>query len=225
MKTWFLFSTISAPMPFQMMLDERLFRDAEEKKQEALFPLLRFYFSSEPWVSVGYSYRNGESENGNKICRRLTGGGRVLHGHDVIFSLIARKTDDESFRSVRTSYLKIHEAVKKGFELLGFKPRFYRCDENLPRGKDCFLYPIATDLALGREKIAGGAEKRSSGVFLHQESVKVPRGIDADEMTESIRKGFEAVFEIRFKNADLSPELLAVCGRPSPAFSTLHERA
>ncbi len=195
-------------MPFQMALDEILFRGMESSEGSLFYknPILRFYFSSEPWVTVGYSDPLTKEPSG-RICRRITGGGRVEHGSDVVFSLIARKQDDESFKSVRISYLKIHEAVKEAFEASGKEPRFYRCDEKLPRGGDCFLYPIATDLGLEGQKVAGGAQKRSSGVLLHQESVK-PGKTDIFIFVEFLKKAFAAQFGIRCEDAPFDPALL-----------------
>ena len=192
-------------MPFQMALDEIIFRQVEkENGVSSSSPLLRFYFSSEPWVTVGYSYR--EKLEG-AVCRRITGGGRVNHGKDLIFSLVARKEQDKSFSSVRMSYLKIHEAVKLAFESLGIQPRFFRCDEPLPPGKDCFRFPIATDLGIEEEKIAGGAQKRSAGTLLHQESVKIPKRVEARDFISSICRGFETIFEIQIRPLHWKPEL------------------
>lgn len=195
-------------MSFQMALDEILFRRMETTGDSGIFqkPILRFYFSSEPWVTVGYSDPLTGEPSG-KICRRMTGGGRVEHGKDVIFSLIARKTDDESFKSVRVSYLKIHEAVKAAFENTGKTPRFYRCDEKLPRGGDCFLFPIATDLGLEGRKIAGGAQKRSSGVLLHQESIQIGKE-NAFVFMGVLKQTFAARFGTLCEDALLDPGLL-----------------
>src|SRR4051812_9719540 len=102
-------------MPVQMAVDEILFREyeqAEENRAGAREPVLRIYFSSEPWITVGYSHPEIKSVTEIPVCRRITGGGRVEHGRDLIFSVVAGKKDDESFGSVRISYLKIHEAVK-----------------------------------------------------------------------------------------------------------------
>ncbi len=204
MKSWRLLPQLSAPMPLQMALDEVLFRRAEELSADRFqSPLARFYFSSEPWMTVGYSEDPAKAGGkGVKVCRRLTGGGRVMHGQDVIFSIIASKSHDESFKSVRLSYFKIHEALQAGFEGLGLKARFYRCDEPLPKGPECFLFPIETDLALGERKVAGGSQKRSSGTLLHQESVEVPKGINPQTMIAAFTKAFEKVFE-----AQLVPEI------------------
>ena len=51
---WKLLPTLSAPMPLQMALDEQLFLSQKIDPQS---PVLRFYVSSSPWISVGYSFR------------------------------------------------------------------------------------------------------------------------------------------------------------------------
>ena len=198
-------------MPLQMALDEFFFRDTEDgNSRTENHPIFRIFFSSEPWVSAGYSHEIEKllAAGEPRVCRRMTGGGIVHHGKDLIFSLVARKTDDESFKSVRPAYLKIHEAVKAAFESFGLQPRFYRCDENLPRGGECFVFPIATDLALAGKKVAGGAQKRSSGALLHQESIQVGHGLDPFDLADALRVSFEKVFEIQMKPMDLDPVLL-----------------
>ena len=211
---WQLLSTISAPMPFQMALDQLLF---EKQKNENQKPLLRFYYSSEPWISVGYSFRDASSFSRSElvrthpsipVCRRLTGGGCVFHGRDLIFSFIVRTdVDPEKLGSVRTSYSKIHESVKMGFEALGLNLKFYRLAEELPKGNDCFRFPVVSDLAWKGQKIAGGAQKRSQGVLLHQESIQVPDGMESKKLIAGIIKGFEAVFNVTVTEETWDPGL------------------
>ena len=204
-------------MPLQMALDEIFFRGLEAGNTESFFspngPIFRIYFSSEPWMTIGYSSppewgRIGGGRALLPVCRRITGGGIVHHGRDLIFSIAARKADDESFKSVRLAYLKIHEAVEAAFESFRLKPRFYRCDENLPRGRECFAFPIATDLALRDKKIAGGAQKRSSGALLHQESIQDIHGLDPFELAVRLRESFSKVFGVEITPMDLDPRFL-----------------
>ncbi len=203
MKFWNLYPVISAAMPFQMALDEILFRESDEVN-------FRIYSSAGKWISIGYSHQVDPAwPKEYQLCRRITGGGIVYHGEDLIFSITAGKKDDETLYSVRLSYLKIHEAVQKAFERLGVTARFYRCDEELARGKDCFRFPIATDLAVAGRKVAGGAQKRSAGRLLHQESVQLLPRMTFEQLEEALKAAFEDVWSIRFKRADLDPQLLA----------------
>ena len=200
-------------MPFQMALDEVLFDKQKLVKQD---PILRFYFSSGAWISVGYSYRDPSKILSSDLVRknpgvpsvkRLTGGGCVLHGQDLIFSFIGRaECDPERLRSVRTSYGLIHEGVKMAFKKFGFDLKFYDPLQELPQGNDCFDFPVVSDLSWQGKKIAGGAQKRSQGVLLHHESIQVPQGIGRDVLIENIRQGFETIFGVSIENQVLEPE-------------------
>lgn len=211
---WSLFPTISAPMPLQMALDELLF---ESQKKGARAPFLRFYVSSAPWISAGCSFRDSAALSKSDlilknpkvpVCRRVTGGGCVLHGRDLIFSLGVRtQLDPEKLGTTHTSYGKIHEGVKVGLQLCRLDPKFYSTGDELPKGNDCFDFPVESDLSWKGKKIAGGAQKRSEGVLLHHESISIPPGVGREELIRAIRKGLEQVFEVTIENADLDPAL------------------
>lgn len=189
---------ISAPMPFQMALDELLFeRTIQAGRGDAV---LRFYYASEPWISIGYSHAGWKALHSGgavpadllqdaakyPVCRRITGGGRVLHGRDLMFTLIAPKDAEPSFGSVMASYARLHEILREALREGGVDARFYREEDSLPEGKDCFLYPIASDLEAGGKKIAGGGQKRSRGYLLHQESIH----LENPSVYEVLQAGF-----------------------------------
>jgi lipoate-protein ligase A len=211
---WSLLPTISAPMPLQMALDELLF---ESQKKEPHAPILRFYVSSSPWISVGYSFRDAAALSKSDlvlknpqvpVCRRITGGGCVPHGRDLIFSLVAPvQSDLEKLGSVRVSYAKIHESVKMGLQECGLDPKFYSSTDELPKGNDCFDFPVESDLSWKGKKIAGGAQKRSEGVLLHHESISIPPGVEKKDLIAGIRRGFETVFETSIQNIDMDPQI------------------
>ena len=211
---WHLLPTISAPMSLQMAIDELLF---EFQKKEAQAPILRFYISSAPWISVGWSFRDSAALSKSDlilknsqvpVCRRVTGGGCVFHGWDLIFSLTARgQSDSERLGSVRTSYAKIHEGVKLGLQFCGLAPKFYSSKEELPKGNDCFDFPVESDLSWKGKKIAGGAQKRSEDVLLHHESISIPTGVERGDLIAGIKQGFETVFGLSIQSADLDPEM------------------
>ncbi len=208
MNEWFLYPVLTAPMPFQMELDRILFEQCRFGDSNLRFPILRFYFSSEPWISVGYSHQNFQPKENIPFCVRPTGGGVVYHGEDLIFSVIARKTAHESFGSVRASYVKIHEVIQAAFEQLGEKARFYSTQTELPRGRECFDFPIESDLAVAGRKVAGGSQKRSVGIMLHQESIQ-PLGKNPNELIRAIEDQFQKILGVRLTQTDWPKELLA----------------
>ena len=217
---WSLLPTMSASMPFQMALDEILFGLQKDKLQD---PVLRFYASSEPWISAGYSFRSEialekstlVAQNSRvPVCGRITGGGCVLHGRDLIFSLTGRyETALSALGSVRTSYRMLHEAVTIGLRFCGLEPEFYARGESLPKGSDCFDFPVESDLSFKEKKIAGGAQKRSEGVLLHHESIAIPPGIERDSLVHAVRKGLEQVFGVTIQATDMEPELFFAAAR------------
>ncbi len=211
---WLLFPTLSAPMPLQMTLDRLLF---ENYQSQLKTPLLRIYYSPESWGSVGYAadkqpgYSLSSSAHDIRnipLCRRTTGGGTVLHGKDLIFSLFAHKQDSpEKFESVETSYLHIHEAVKRALEKLGARVDFYT-NEKLENGRDCFLNPVATDLRINGQKVAGGAQKRSQDFFLHQESIQPPAEILRSDLERELLVAFADYFGASIERAEIDPRIL-----------------
>lgn len=223
-------------MSFQMALDEILFRQMEHSNKHlnaistqdketcvresylespaARKPLIRFYFSSEPWVTLGYFSKQTEPDS-VRACRRLTGGGRVVHGEDLIFSLIAHKSDDPSFTSVQESYLKIHDTVKGALQSFGIGAEFYDPKADLPKGGECFVHPITSDLNVAGKKIAGGAQKRSSGMLLHHESIRISEGVNPRDLFQALQKKFTCRFGVLFEDAPWDPEVLRQAKRLS----------
>lgn len=184
-------------MSVQMALDELLFEGQIQKPQP---PVLRFYLSSGPWISAGCSYRDANDLAKSAlvrahpevpVCRRVTGGGCVRHGEDLIFSLIARyESERDPLGSVRTSYRKIHEGVRIALENFGVMAGFYSEQDLLPRGSDCFRFPVASDLYEQGRKIAGGAQKRSRSVLLHHESIQLNRrGLEREALSRVVADG------------------------------------
>lgn len=131
----------------------------------------------------------------------------MLHGEDLIFSLIASCAEIPWFQSVKESYAAIHHVVKMGIGSLGMETRFYEDGEGLPKGADCFSYPVARDLSLGNRKVAGGAQKRSEGVLLHHESIVLPRHVNAGDLARAIQTGFEKKFNVVFELVDFDPDI------------------
>lgn len=212
-------------MPFQMAVDELLFErmiQAQSLQPDAPQAMIRFYYASGPWVSIGYSHAGWKALSEGleppqelladaklfPVCRRITGGGRVLHGKDLMFTFIASKNMDESFKSVMSSYARLHEVLGEALADLGVKARFYREDESLPAGKDCFLHPISSDLEADGKKIAGGGQKRSRGFLLHQESIHLKRDDLYEPLTHAFIKGLSERFGCKTESSDWPPELM-----------------
>lgn len=206
MPTWRFIESPPSDIASEMEFDRALFEEA--LNDLCALPVLRIYRVSKPGVTVGRSYSRslrGAAGGGGlamtSVCVRPTGGGRVNHGDDLIYSVVARPDTFPTFRQVRTSYLSFHEAVQEAFRNLGIETQLLRCDQpELKKNSggligDCFKEPVPTDLALGGQKIAGGAQRRRANAFLHQGSVKLPPGIFFEALKEALTSVFETKFE------------------------------
>jgi hypothetical protein len=93
--------------------------------------------------------------------------------------------------------------------------RLLRCDEAKARNRRlnpfrtflqkncCFDEPVATDLLLGEQKIAGGAQRRRREGFLHQGSIQLPKGISFEELRGKLLESFERKFGIAWKRTKI----------------------
>lgn len=148
-----------------MALDESLLEDSSSC-------WLRFY-SWEPFaVSLGYFQKHVDfAAEGSEfdLVRRPTGGGAILHAHELTFSLALPESALRG--STRESYGLINRGLLAALGTLDIhleKPQDCRAGS----GRWCFAHPVGLDLvqADGR-KVIGCAQRRSHGRVLHHGSL------------------------------------------------------
>ncbi|MDD5084568.1 MAG: biotin/lipoate A/B protein ligase family protein [Candidatus Omnitrophica bacterium] len=157
---------------WNMAVDEALLGAASESASRE--PVLRLYGFERPTITAGYGKLDiGRwKENGVAVYRRLTGGGAVFHGSDLTYSVVAPVDIYDSFRSVSSSYKVLHEVIKRAFMEAGYGLDL--CGERrLPTDypDECFRSPVRYDLLYKAKKVAGAAQRRVGGYFLHQGSI------------------------------------------------------
>lgn len=137
--------------------------------------LLRVYRILPGQVTVGRTYRGvPPAEWGLAHCQyvhRPTGGGAVLHGQDICFSLLLSVRPQLSLVSL---YSFLHLFFGKFVEELGIEPSLGG-KSGVPydgRGT-CFLEPVCGDLMADSKKILGGAMKLGRQGFLYQGSLLI----------------------------------------------------
>lgn len=172
-----------------MAIDEMLL---ESQKEDAASPTLRIYFWDRPCVTVGY-FQKVEKKDA-PVVRRLTGGGLVRHGDDITFSFTASHASGLLPGNVKSSYLTVNEALRKG--LAGAYPSLDFADcKTMPSGraKDkeriCFEKPSCTDLLLNRKKVVGSSQRRVGAALLHQSSIFLEG--NKGELARLVAEGFE----------------------------------
>lgn len=200
---------------WNMAVDEALLSEAYEgARREAI---LRFYGFDRPTITIGYAKldRGRREESGVAVYRRITGGGVVFHGSDLTYSIVAPIDIHDSFRSVSSSYKILHEIIKRAFAEVGYSLDLCE-DRRLPTDSpdQCFLAPVRYDLLYGGRKVAGAAQRRIGGYFLHQGSIDLKPFLNSETdypyffslvkgfLARSLRCYFDCEIESRELNAN-----------------------
>ena len=167
-----------------MAIDETLLEIATQ-------PTIRFYRWNHPALSFGYFGRLSDVEKEKRdIVRRWTGGGIVLHGEDLTYSIIIPESDPAFAESSMSIYEKTHAAIRETLRTSGNSAvtccshaplarsaRDFAAKENGPEGRGynkdaCFANPVRADVMLNGQKIAGAAQRRTRRGLLQQGSIQ-----------------------------------------------------
>ena len=221
-----------------MAIDEMLM---SAQAEEGTGPVLRFYRWEEPSITSGYfqkieqvAKRFDAYRKGIPLARCLSGGGAVLHGEDLTFSLCLSVPNPYFPTDVKSSYLKINEAVRTGLKS-DYPEIDYTDCRTVPSGKSqsreriCFDSPACYDLLWNGRKILGASQRRIGRHFLHQATLFL--NADKDFLTKLILRGFETTWKVSFEERALGEEELDRARRieetryASPDWALLRERS
>ena len=201
---WYLLRCPAASPPYNMALDEALWRTAACRAR----PLLRLYSWDRPAVTFGYFQKFPEHLGAeDAVIRRPTGGGIVYHGDDVDTTYTVVAPPGHSLHALPTqeSYNLLHRAVAAA---LAQKSRLANLPA-IPRGGyECFQNPVPGDVVTeDGSKLAGGAQRRGRNGLLHQGSIA------ARVNPEQLIQGFCQVFDAEFAEYALTAEEAALAER------------
>ncbi len=138
-------------------------------------PTLRVYAWERPAVSFGYfiaaSAARASCGQGMELVRRWTGGGIVLHGSDVTWSLAVPAADPFFKTKPVSSYMAINGQCAAVLRALGAAVE--QIPETVPAPDQglCFTQPAPGDLVVHGRKIVGAGQRRTRQGLLHQASV------------------------------------------------------
>lgn len=198
-----------------MAIDECLMR---RQKTSPYCASLRFYTWKTPCITLGYfqnvskmRQRLGASARSLPLIRRLTGGGLVRHDKDLTFAFIMTAGAGILPTDVKSSYLKINEAIREGLRERFPDVEYADC-KTVPSGRAgtqgdrvCFDAPSCYDLLLGRRKIVGASQRRKDGVLLHQSTIFLPE-CDSAELIALILKGMRSRLGLTPEMKPLTPD-------------------
>lgn len=179
-----------------MAVDEALLETART-------PTLRFYRWQRPALSFGYFGLFAEvvaQAAHRDVVRRWTGGGIVLHGVDLTYSIILPRAHEQEQPSSREAYVAIHRAIQR--ELSG-SAEVSLASNNAPKiSEACFANPVVADVMVDGRKIAGAAHRRTRAGLLHQGSIQY------EDLPDSFRESFTAALCPNFATHELPRAVL-----------------
>ncbi len=140
-------------------------------------PILRLY----TWEK---SFTYGVSQNidkidlkyGNSNAKRITGGGILLHGHDVSYSIIS-DTFSLKGMNVKKSYEYLCSFILEFYRSLGLKPVFAKDEKSIELQKSSFCQVgfEPYDIVINGKKIGGNAQKRSRDKLIQHGSIPLKK--------------------------------------------------
>jgi lipoate-protein ligase A len=174
---------IAVAMPGRLILDEPMSGIANMSIDAAILqslqpdsgPTLRFYRWSQPTLSLGYFQRLEDrslhpTSERLAIVRRSTGGGAIVHHHELTYSLTV-PVASRSTGASRLLYQSIHDSFIEALQSLGIVATRFGASRTWRLGNEpflCFQRRTSEDLVVSGYKVLGSAQRRgTSGILQH----------------------------------------------------------
>jgi lipoate-protein ligase A len=151
-----------------MAMDEALL-------ETATTAAIRFYGWVRPAVSFGYfgKFREAaETGAGRDLVRRWTGGGIVLHGTDLTYSIVVPATNHYLVRSPLDLYSDVHGAIRQTLLQDGVNAALASFASQ-KISDACFANAVRSDVLIAGRKVAGAAQRRTRTGLLQQGSIQL----------------------------------------------------
>ncbi|HSW86877.1 MAG TPA: hypothetical protein VLG49_05190 [Rhabdochlamydiaceae bacterium] len=169
-------------------------KDAEllDSLSSRSMPILHFYQWQRDSATYGYFVQPDEfldlekvKECGLDLAKRPTGGGIVFHAWDLAFSVLVPSNCPlfsmnslENYALVNRAVLRaVHTFLKERTDLQLTPVDSPELDSDCRRF--CMAKPTKYDVMLGERKIAGAAQRKQKGGFLHQGTIALTMPPDA----------------------------------------------
>lgn len=202
-------------------------------------PTLRLYRWQPPAVSLGllqpFEAVNEEAchQLGFDIVRRPSGGGAVLHQHEITYAVVIDGRLCPYGSSVLSTYRWLAEGLEAGLKRLGVDISSSPLPHSNPITSEpfCFARLTDADLSVNGRKIGGSAQARKRNFLLQHGSIPLQLHVDAierifgsiererftcveevlrrnvtlDEFAEALVQGFSEALGVDFTVSDLTP--------------------
>lgn len=170
---------------WNMSVDRALLKAANDHGQITL----RFYRWSRATLSLGYFQKAGDRAKhpASAACdwvRRTSGGGAILHHHDLTYSICLPASHPVARRNTDLYHL-VHDSLIESLRPFGIRARKATDDDVDAAGSKaflCFLRIHEGDLLVGNRKIGGSAQRRDRNALLQHGSLLLQRSVFAAEL-------------------------------------------
>ena len=194
------------PAAMNMAIDESIL--LAQKRQPN--PTLRFYEWSSPAFSFGY-FQDITSEvdveacrvDGIELVKRMTGGGTVVHGWELTYTLVLPR--DAAGMDISDAYQRIGRSLVKAFQKLGVpaqchavdsdscsavRNRTYQVEANI-----CLTNPAEYDVMSDDKKLAGVSVRRNRDGIMFQGYISL--GMPPPSILDRVSKDPEVQQSVR----------------------------
>ena len=190
-----------------MDIDKELFYSFKEGDK----PILRIYNWEESFTyGVSQKQEELDFEYGKSSAKRITGGGILLHGHDISYCIVTPVSSIKN-ASVKKSYEELCKFILEFYKSLGLKPNFAKDIKEIELHKSpfCQVGYEPYDIIINGKKIGGNAQKRSRHTILQHGSIPLkslnhPKGgysledlgilLNEDEVINGLVESFRRVY-------------------------------
>ena len=195
--TWRLINTGQNNAAMNMAIDEAMLLTQKVSFQ----PTLRFYDWLQPAFSFGYFQRISEEvdvaacdAHGIELVRRITGGGTVIHGWDVTYSIIAPHGSGVLPKDISAAYCAISDCLINGLQRLDIDVA-YQSEKPIAGDSPniCLTNPAQYDTLLDGKKIAGVSQRRNQTGVMYQGYIALDRPASDVLALASRRVSFDQV--------------------------------
>ena len=169
-----------------MSLDQAILESVDTLKK----PTLRFYSWSPATLSLGYfqqleSRHNHRASSEIEIVRRASGGGAIVHNHELTYSVTLPSSDRWSKKNTDV-YRIVHDGIIRVFETLGVKLESFDKEVHTPPETSndflCFKRRTDGDLICQGFKVVGSAQRRAKNALLQHGSILLAQSTYAPEL-------------------------------------------
>ena len=203
---WRLVCSPPLPGSWNMAVDEAMLL---AHSAGLTIPTLRLYRWSPPAVSIGLLQpiesisEEACRQLGFNIVRRPSGGGAVLHQHEITYAVVVDGRVCPEGSSVMATYRWLAKGLTAGLRKLGIEASLSNSnDRNCPSqhliASFCFARTSAADLTVEGLKLGGSAQARRRHFLLQHGSIPLRLGTETIEQIFGLsgRKNFTCLEEV-----------------------------